>query len=106
MEALNPNERPLHIAVIRELFQNVQTVSELNDGYAFELPNKPEMLEMVTKFISKERFCCPFFGFAVVIEPESAKLWLQIRGRDGVKPFIRAEFGRPLINELVSKSDK
>ena len=104
MEALSLNERPLHIALIKELFQIVQSVSELNDGYAFELPNTPEMLDMVTRFISKERFCCPFFGFAIVMEPESTKMWLQIKGRDGIKPFIRAEFGRPLINELLKKS--
>ena len=47
-------------------------------------------------FVTKERLCCPFFGFALHVEPEGGALWLSLTGRDGVKPFIQAEIGDAL----------
>jgi len=53
------------------------------------------------EFVANERLCCPFFGLAVEIEPEGGPLWLRLTGRDGVKPFIKAEIGTA-INETVA----
>jgi len=43
-----------------------------------------------------ERLCCPFFGFGLRIKPEGGAVWLSLTGRDGIKPFIRAEIGQAL----------
>jgi hypothetical protein len=40
--------------------------------------------------------CCPFFGFALEMEPEGGAVWLSLTGREGVKPFIIAEIGNYL----------
>lgn len=38
------------------------------------------------------RLCCPFFDFVVELERNGGPLWLKLIGRDGIKPFIQAEF--------------
>ena len=40
-----------------------------------------------------ERPCCPFFGFAMEVEPDGGPLWLRLGGPDGVKAFVREEVG-------------
>jgi hypothetical protein len=40
-----------------------------------------------------EHACCPFFDISIRIESENSKLCWRLSGREGIKPFIRAEFG-------------
>lgn len=96
MTAIAPEQRPAHMAAIKQVFGLVQSMRELPDGYAFELPNEPDILRTAAEFISLERLCCPFFGFALEIEREGGAMWLSLTGRDGVKPFILAEVGEHL----------
>jgi|SRR5919109_1299624 hypothetical protein len=93
MDAIEPNKRQQHIATARFVFAAVHEVRELPNGYAFRLPNAPEMLRKVGDFISLEQLCCPFFGFTLEVEPEGGGVWLQLTGREGVKSFIQAEIG-------------
>ncbi|HKI03210.1 MAG TPA: hypothetical protein VKK31_14630 [Thermoanaerobaculia bacterium] len=62
------------------------------------------VLPGVLDFITKERLCCPFFGFALQVEPEGGALWLNLTGRQGVKPFIVAEIGHALDEEVARKA--
>lgn len=100
MTAIEPGQRGRHIATIDLLFRAAEGIRELPDGYAFRLPNESDVLLKAAEFISLERLCCPFFGFALEVEPEGGALWLSLTGRDGVKPFIVAEIGDHL-NETV-----
>jgi hypothetical protein len=93
MLAIKSNRREQHTATAIQLFRAVKSVRELSNGYGFQLSDEPNTLKLVAEFISLERLCCPFFGFTIEIEPEGGSLWLQLTGRDGVKPFIRAEIG-------------
>ena len=96
MNAIPPTERGQHVAAIREIFGAVEEIREIPDGYSFRLPNDSAFLTKAADFISRERFCCPFFGFALRLEPEGGALWLSLTGREGVKPFIQAEIGEAL----------
>jgi len=100
MSAIEPDQRGPHIATLHEIFQSVQAIRELPEGYAFRLPNEPDLLRKVVEFILKERLCCPFFGFTVKLEPEGGPLWLCLTGREGVKPFIKAEIGEALKERI------
>lgn len=93
MDAIEWNKREPHLATARHLFGSVKEIRELPNGYAFNLPNESDVLLKVAEFIALERLCCPFFGFALEVEPEGGALWLHLTGREGVKPFIRAEIG-------------
>ena len=39
------------------------------------------------------RLDCPFFDFEVELQRDNGPLWLKLKGKDGIKPFIRAELG-------------
>jgi hypothetical protein len=93
MDAIEPSKQQQHIATAKFVFAAVHEVRELPNGYAFHLPNASEMLRKVGDFISLEQLCCPFFGFTLEVEREGGAVWLQLTGREGVKPFIQAEIG-------------
>ena len=93
MDAIEPSKRQQHIATAKFVFAAVSEVREVSNGYAFQLPNESEMLRKVGDFISLERLWCPFFGFTLEVEREGGAVWLQLTGREGVKPFIQAEIG-------------
>jgi hypothetical protein len=107
MTSIPPEERGQHIAAIKAVFGAVEEVRELPDGYSFLLANEAALLLKVADFLVKERLCCPFFGFTLRIEPEGGAVWLNLTGREGVKPFIQAEIGGALPDSVgfpVSRS--
>jgi hypothetical protein len=93
MDAIEADRRSQHVATARYLFSSVSEIKELSNGYAFRLSDEKEALLKVAEFISLERLCCPFFGFTLEVEREGGSAWLHLTGREGVKPFIRAEIG-------------
>ena len=101
MDAIEQEKREPHIANAKALFNQVLEMRELNNGYAFRFSNDESLLAQLTEFIVLERLCCPFFGFAVEVEPEGAAVWFKLTGRDGVKPFIKAELGEFLKFEII-----
>jgi hypothetical protein len=105
MEAIKSDQRQQHIATAGQLFRAVKSIQELQDGYAFHLPDESDTLQLVTEFISLERLCCPFFGFRIEIEPEGGAIWLQLTGREGVKPFIKAEISEFLGVAITHSSN-
>jgi hypothetical protein len=99
MDAIDPGKRESHLATVRDLFNRVDEIPEMPDGYALRLSNGPNTLLKLAAFIDLERLCCPFFGFNIEVEPEGGPVWLKLTGREGVKPFIRAE-----ISEFLNES--
>ena len=99
MSAIEPSMRDKHIEKIKEVFQTVLEINELPDGFAFILPNESSLLIDLMTFIEKERLCCPFFKFRIEIEPEK-NVSLIISGSDGIKGFIKGEFGNYTIENL------
>jgi len=101
MTAIEPEQREQHVAMAIAVFRAVQEIHELPDGYAFRLPNDPPLLLKTAEFIMREKLCCPFFSFKVEVEAEGGPLWLQLRGREGIKPFIQAEIGEALPDSVA-----
>jgi hypothetical protein len=105
MDAIKPGRRQQHIATAGQLFRAVKSIRELPNGYAFQLPDESDTLQLVAEFIALERLCCPFFGFTLEVEPEGGAVWLQLTGREGVQPFIKAEIGEFLGESLTHSSN-
>lgn len=101
MSALAPGERQQHIATIKAVFGAVREIRERSDGYAFRLASEEPILLQVAAFVAKEQRCCPFFGFSIEVEPGGRALWLSLTGRQGIKPFIRAEIGAALPEAIA-----
>jgi hypothetical protein len=93
MLALDAEQRKRHGEVMKQLRAATKEARPLKDGYAFRFPSEQSTILLVSEFVARERLCCPFFTFEMVIEPEQGPLWLRLRGADGVKEFIKAEFG-------------
>ena len=91
MKALTKTERATYEKLAQTLLGAVQEQKELRNGYAFRLP--PESLMSAAQWVSFERRCCPFFTFELKLARDEGPLWLRVTGSQGVKAFIRAEFG-------------
>ena len=102
MNAIAPEQRDAHLTLIERLFQSVESIRELPNGYKFQLSNESEVLLAAAEFISLERLCCPFFDFGLEVEREGGTVWITLTGREGVKPFIMAEIGGHLPSKLYA----
>lgn len=80
-------------ATIPTMFQAVQNVKELDDGYAFQFPNEPGMFMTLATFVEHERQCCPFYSFILEAEPANGPFWLRLTGGAGVKEFMQTVWG-------------
>lgn len=93
MLALDAEGRRRHKVVAEQMRAAVKEVQPLQDGYAFRFQAEQSTILLASEFIARERLCCPFFTFELVAEQEDGPLWLRLRGREGVKAFIKSEFG-------------
>ncbi len=92
LDALDRDQRERRQRLAGELRSAVKGVTELADGFAFELRNDDATWINTAEFITLERRCCPFLGFALESEREQASISLHITGRAGVKEFLRDAF--------------
>jgi hypothetical protein len=84
--------REQHISEGLQIFQGAQEVQELADGYAFRFANKAGVFMALANFVENERLCCPFYSFAIEVEPGHGPIWLRLTGGEGVKEFEQAIF--------------
>lgn len=78
---------------VGSLFQEVEQVSELADGYAFRFPSDDTMATRVLEFVLAERACCPFFTFEMAFEPQAGATWVKLRGSADIKAFVADAWG-------------
>ena|SRR5882672_502616 len=93
MLALDAEGRQRHKVVSERMSAAVKEVQALPDGYAFRFSAEQSTILLISEFIARERLCCPFFKFELIAEQEDGPLWLRLRGREGVKEFIKDELG-------------
>jgi hypothetical protein len=93
MAALDEEQRRRRKELEERLGASVEEVRELADGYALRLPAESRMVTDAAEFVTYERLCCPFLDFEINVEREGGPLWLRLKGRAGVKEFVRQEFG-------------
>jgi hypothetical protein len=93
MTALTSEQRARHHELAALLQASLSGIRELPDGYDFEFPWTVDRYAAIAEITPLEHACCPFFDIGIRIESESNKLCWRLTGRDGIKPFIRAEFG-------------
>lgn len=93
LAALGAEGRARHHRLLGDLRGAVREVRELADGWAARFDPEPATLLRLAEFVGLERLCCPVFALTIEAEAERGPLWLRITGREGVKPFARAELG-------------
>ncbi|HXZ14356.1 MAG TPA: DinB family protein [Candidatus Sulfotelmatobacter sp.] len=116
LKAVTPAERAHHGQLTRKLMGAKLETKELTDGYAFRFDAESVSLAELADWVSNEKKCCPFFEFNIQLERDGGALWLKLSGSEGVKPFIRSEFGihgaseastiSRAVDEWVTKSEE
>ena len=91
MNALSAEQRQRHGELLGKLNAAQKEVRELPDGYSIRFEAVTQLFQELAEFVVYERLCCPFFDLELALERENGPLWLRMRGRTGVKEFIRRE---------------
>jgi hypothetical protein len=100
MSALTPAQHKRHSELLSQMVASQQEIVELPDGYALRFIATPQLVQDLAEFVVYEHLCCPFFDLDLSLERENGPLWLRIRGRTGVKEFIRSELN---LTQLTKK---
>jgi len=81
-------ERTRWLELGKQTYAAVEAVHELPDGYALRFT--PDRLPLVAEYVSRDRHCCAFVRWELVVEQAAGPLWLKLRGPLGTKAFVRA----------------
>ena len=93
IKALNPEERARHKQLSEKLSARRKEIVETEKGYEFQYSPADVSLAELAEWVGTESKCCPFFDFHIDVEREGKLLCLRLTGEEGIKAFIRAEFG-------------
>jgi hypothetical protein len=93
LKALSPAERAQHHQLTERFKAARVETNELADGYAFRFQAGQVSISDLATWVSWEQKCCPFLDFEIELQRDRGPLWLKLRGREGVKEFMRHEFG-------------
>lgn len=93
VKALNPNERTRHNRLTEKLLAERKATVETGNGYELQFSPADVTVTEIAEWVIAESKCCPFFDFHIDLENAGKLICLRLTGRDGVKEFIRAEFG-------------
>jgi hypothetical protein len=93
LKALSTEERARHKQLTQKLKLATVETKELPSGFGLRLDKTQISLPEVAEWISAEHQCCPFFDFDIELQRNGGPLWLKLSGKDGVKAFMRQEFG-------------
>lgn len=94
MTALSTEQRTRHYELAKLLQSSLADICELPDGYDFEFAWSPAAYNALAEITPLEHACCPFFDIGIRIEAEGNRLCWRLTGQEGIKSFIRAEFGK------------
>jgi len=92
-KALNPAERARHQQLGEKLQALRKAIAETAKGYEFQYRPTDISLAELAEWVGAESKCCPFFDFHIDVERQGKLLCLRLTGEEGIKAFIRAEFG-------------
>jgi hypothetical protein len=92
MGVFTPDQWETHIHTTTELMQAIQKVQAVENGYAFIFPNETEFISRIAEFISKERLCCAFLKFTLIVDSNHEPISLSLTGPLGTQEFLRVEF--------------
>ena len=90
-DVFSPETRKRHAEIWTKIEGVIQGIDELEAGYAFSFPMEDALFQELAEFITYERHCCPFFHFALEMEPGAEQMRLRLTGGEGVKDFLSSE---------------
>ncbi len=92
-KALTPEERAHHKQLSEKLMAVRKEIVETEKGYEFQFSPQNVTLAELADWVLAESKCCSFFDFHIDLENEGKLICLRVTGEEGIKQFIRTEFG-------------
>jgi len=86
--AIPQEERVRWLEVGREFYSAVEEILELPDGFAMRV--HPRHLALLGEYVMRDRLCCTFVQWEIVVEQANGPAWLKVRGPKGTKEFMAA----------------
>jgi hypothetical protein len=93
LKALSPAERARHKELTDKLLAARTKTVETEKGYELQYRGGRVTVGELADWTVAESKCCPFLDFHIDLEEEGRLVCLRLTGPQGVKPFIRLEFG-------------
>jgi hypothetical protein len=93
VKALNPIERTRHNQLTEKLLAARKATVETETGYELQYSPADVTVTEIAEWVIAESKCCPFFDFHIDLENAGKLICLRLTGKEGVKEFIRTEFG-------------
>jgi len=84
---------PRHAGLLHQIHNCLLEVRELPDGFALRFADDGTLLARLAEWVRLESLCCPFVRFEVRVEKRAGPVWLRLTGAEGIKDFLRREFG-------------
>ena len=94
LKALTSEQRKQLGQVGEHVISAITASRELSDGYAFHVDPAKASLTDVAHWLDLWRRCCPFYEFRIDFHAADASVWLSVKGRPGVKEYIRVDSPR------------
>ena len=91
--ALSAAERRRHAELTDKLMRSRKETVEYEKGYELQYSPAEVTVPELAEWVVAESKCCPFFDFHIDLEEEGKLVCLRLTGAEGVKAFIRSEFG-------------
>ena len=93
VKALSAAERARHEELTKKLFAKKIATLEIERGYEFQYRPEDVSVAEVAEWVVAESKCCSFFDFHIDLEEQGRLVCLRLTGAEGIKQFIRSEFG-------------
>jgi len=93
IKALTLAERARHMKLTSKLLSSRKETVETQKGYELQYRGGSVTLAELAEWVRLESKCCPFFDFHIDLEEQGQLTCLGLTGKEGVKEFIRMEFG-------------
>ena len=93
VKALSAAERARHEELSKKLFAKKIATLEIERGYEFQYRPEDVSVAEVAEWVVAESKCCSFFDFHIDLEEQGRLVCLRLTGVEGIKQFIRSEFG-------------
>ena len=93
VKALTVWQRLRHGVETERLLRVREAVVETEEGYKFQFDAETVPVAELAEWVTLESKCCPFFDFHIDLEEEGKLVCLRLTGPEGIKAFIRDEWG-------------
>lgn len=88
-----------------DIYNAVEFVRELPNGYSLRLPNDQATLILLAEYVSLDRLCCAFVNWNIEVECARGPVWLHLTGAPGSKEYFRTGFeSTTLLREEVARA--